>query len=188
MSKKVVVARGGTIWRVLWRNREVLRGARKTLFFFFFVLGCFVGKRRNDLFAVQWSRQRRVVSSQRQMHRQHLKRDSINDGFIGWRSMKGTVVVDLRFGCCETLEDWVQITLGAEEILAQAGLARRGLSFGGYYYLLELLWWVGMITMIAGEVANFVAYAFAPAVLVTPLGALSIIVRYSPLFSFSSGS
>jgi len=34
-------------------------------------------------------------------------------------------------------------------------------------------------TVIAGEVANFVAYAFAPAVLVTPLGALSIIVRYS---------
>jgi hypothetical protein len=33
------------------------------------------------------------------------------------------------------------------------------------------------ITVIVGEVANFVAYAFAPAVLVTPLGALSIIVR-----------
>ena len=33
--------------------------------------------------------------------------------------------------------------------------------------------------MIVGEVANFVAYAFAPAILVTPLGALSIIVRYS---------
>lgn len=31
--------------------------------------------------------------------------------------------------------------------------------------------------MIVGEIANFVAYAFAPAVLVTPLGALSIIVR-----------
>ncbi|ONI14045.1 hypothetical protein PRUPE_4G259000 [Prunus persica] len=30
--------------------------------------------------------------------------------------------------------------------------------------------------MIVGEIANFVAYAFAPAVLVTPLGALSIIV------------
>lgn len=28
-----------------------------------------------------------------------------------------------------------------------------------------------------GEVANFVAYVYAPAVLVTPLGALSIIVR-----------
>jgi len=33
-----------------------------------------------------------------------------------------------------------------------------------------------MITMIVGEVANFAAYAFAPAILVTPLGALSIII------------
>ncbi|XP_076903313.1 putative magnesium transporter NIPA6 [Bidens hawaiensis] len=33
-----------------------------------------------------------------------------------------------------------------------------------------------MITMIVGEAANFVAYAYAPAVFVTPLGALSIIV------------
>lgn len=31
--------------------------------------------------------------------------------------------------------------------------------------------------VIVGEVANFVAYIYAPAVLVTPLGALSIIVR-----------
>ena len=35
-----------------------------------------------------------------------------------------------------------------------------------------------MVTMIVGEIANFAAYAFAPAILVTPLGALSIIVRY----------
>ncbi|CAJ2676770.1 unnamed protein product [Trifolium pratense] len=33
-----------------------------------------------------------------------------------------------------------------------------------------------MVTMIVGEIANFVAYIYAPAVLVTPLGALSIIV------------
>jgi hypothetical protein len=65
------------------------------------------------------------------------------------------------------------------------------------------LWWVGMVTstfliplvssfftayninnwhawiyaVLIGEIANFVAYMFAPAVLVTPLGALSIIVR-----------
>lgn len=32
-------------------------------------------------------------------------------------------------------------------------------------------------TVLVGEIANFVAYIFAPAVLVTPLGALSIIVR-----------
>ncbi|PWZ04641.1 putative magnesium transporter NIPA3 [Zea mays] len=47
---------------------------------------------------------------------------------------------------------------------------------GGYSYLLEPLWWAGMVTMIVGEIANFAAYAFAPAILVTPLGALSIII------------
>lgn len=33
------------------------------------------------------------------------------------------------------------------------------------------------LAVVVGEIANFVAYIFAPAVLVTPLGALSIIVR-----------
>lgn len=33
------------------------------------------------------------------------------------------------------------------------------------------------MAVIVGEIANFAAYAFAPAVLVTPLGALSIIIR-----------
>ncbi|XP_058090961.1 probable magnesium transporter NIPA6 isoform X1 [Magnolia sinica] len=71
--------------------------------------------------------------------------------------------------------------IGASFILKKKGLKRAGASGtraggGGYTYLLEPLWWAGMVTMILGEVANFVAYVFAPAVLVTPLGALSIIV------------
>ncbi|KAI5858630.1 magnesium transporter NIPA-domain-containing protein [Tricharina praecox] len=33
-----------------------------------------------------------------------------------------------------------------------------------------------MITMVLGEISNFAAYAFAPAILVTPLGALSVLV------------
>uniref|UniRef100_A0A5B6ZII1 Probable magnesium transporter n=1 Tax=Davidia involucrata TaxID=16924 RepID=A0A5B6ZII1_DAVIN len=72
--------------------------------------------------------------------------------------------------------------IGASFIIKKKGLRRAAATsgvragVGGYSYLLEPLWWLGMITMILGEVANFVAYAFAPAVLVTPLGALSIIV------------
>ncbi|KAK1267682.1 hypothetical protein QJS04_geneDACA009175 [Acorus gramineus] len=71
--------------------------------------------------------------------------------------------------------------IGASFILKKKGLKRSGASgpragAGGYRYLLEPLWWIGMITMIVGEIANFIAYIFAPAVLVTPLGALSIIV------------
>ena len=30
--------------------------------------------------------------------------------------------------------------------------------------------------MVCGEIANFAAYAFAPAILVTPLGALSVLI------------
>ncbi|KAF6985571.1 hypothetical protein CFC21_003412 [Triticum aestivum] len=72
--------------------------------------------------------------------------------------------------------------IGSSFIIKKKGLRRAAVSsgisagVGGHSYLLEPLWWVGMITMIVGEIANFVAYAFAPAVLVTPLGALSIIV------------
>uniref|UniRef100_A0A7C9DUE3 Probable magnesium transporter n=1 Tax=Opuntia streptacantha TaxID=393608 RepID=A0A7C9DUE3_OPUST len=71
--------------------------------------------------------------------------------------------------------------IGASFIIKKKGLwkaasfgIRAGL--GGYSYLLEPLWWLGLMMMVVGEIANFVAYAFAPAVLVTPLGALSIIV------------
>ncbi|EPS73654.1 hypothetical protein M569_01099, partial [Genlisea aurea] len=60
--------------------------------------------------------------------------------------------------------------------LQRAATAGRRAGVGGYAYLREPLWWAGMITMFIGEVANFVAYVYAPAVLVTPLGASSIIV------------
>ncbi|XP_041462144.1 magnesium transporter NIPA2-like [Lytechinus variegatus] len=47
---------------------------------------------------------------------------------------------------------------------------------GGHAYLKEWLWWAGFILLGLGELCNFMAYAFAPATLVTPLGALSVIV------------
>ncbi|XP_045768506.1 magnesium transporter NIPA2 isoform X1 [Maniola jurtina] len=49
-------------------------------------------------------------------------------------------------------------------------------SAGGYSYLKQWMWWLGFLTMGIGEAANLVAYAFAPAALVTPLGALSVLV------------
>lgn len=71
--------------------------------------------------------------------------------------------------------------IGSSFIIKKKGLKRAGASgasasSGGYGYLLQPLWWIGMVTMIVGEFANFTAYIYAPAVLVTPLGALSIIV------------
>ncbi|KAK9837234.1 hypothetical protein WJX81_000514 [Elliptochloris bilobata] len=73
------------------------------------------------------------------------------------------------------------VFIGSSFIIKKKGLRVAGVSgtragIGGYSYLAEPLWWAGMLTMVVGEVANFAAYAFAPAILVTPLGALSIIV------------
>ncbi|KAL0596268.1 Magnesium transporter NIPA3 [Plecturocebus cupreus] len=58
--------------------------------------------------------------------------------------------------------------------LASKGVTRAGQ--GGHSYLKEWLWWAGLLSMGTGEAANFAAYAFAPATLVTPLGALSVLI------------
>ncbi|XP_021483445.1 magnesium transporter NIPA3 isoform X1 [Meriones unguiculatus] len=58
--------------------------------------------------------------------------------------------------------------------LANKGITRAGQ--GGYSYLKEWVWWAGLLSMAAGEAANFAAYIFAPATLVTPLGALSVLI------------
>uniref|UniRef100_A0A7N2LYF7 Probable magnesium transporter n=1 Tax=Quercus lobata TaxID=97700 RepID=A0A7N2LYF7_QUELO len=72
------------------------------------------------------------------------------------------------------------VFIGTSFIIKKKGLKKAGTTgtragSGGYSYLSEPWWWAGMLTMIVGEIANFAAYAYAPAILVTPLGALSII-------------
>ncbi|GAB1601744.1 magnesium transporter NIPA2-like isoform X1 [Argonauta hians] len=72
------------------------------------------------------------------------------------------------------------VFIGSSFIFKKLGLLRLATHAragqGGYGYLREWLWWAGMILMSLGEIANFAAYAFAPATLVTPLGALSVLV------------
>ncbi|EDO04640.1 hypothetical protein SS1G_07123 [Sclerotinia sclerotiorum 1980 UF-70] len=53
---------------------------------------------------------------------------------------------------------------------------RHGFEGDGFTYLRSPIWWGGIIALIVGEIANFAAYAFAPAILVTPLGALSVLI------------
>ena len=71
------------------------------------------------------------------------------------------------------------IGIGTSYVITKKGLQqmsqRHGFEGDGYQYLKNATWWAGMITMILGETANFAAYAFAPAILVTPLGALSVL-------------
>ncbi|KAF2148312.1 DUF803-domain-containing protein [Myriangium duriaei CBS 260.36] len=72
------------------------------------------------------------------------------------------------------------LAIGSSFVITKKGLIdaseRHGFEGDGYSYLKSPVWWGGIITMVIGEVANFAAYAFAPAILVTPLGALSVLI------------
>ncbi|KAJ9667819.1 hypothetical protein H2201_002005 [Coniosporium apollinis] len=71
--------------------------------------------------------------------------------------------------------------IGVSFVMKKVGLLKANVKYQeeageGYGYLKNGWWWGGMTLMIIGEVCNFVAYAFVDAILVTPLGALSVVV------------
>lgn len=70
------------------------------------------------------------------------------------------------------------LAIGTSFIITKKGLmaASAQRETVGLEYLKNPIWWAGMLTMAVGEIANFAAYTFAPAILVTPLGALSVII------------
>ena len=71
------------------------------------------------------------------------------------------------------------LAIGTSYVITKVGLKdaseRHGFDGNGHQYLKNPIWWAGMVTLVLGEFANFAAYAFAPAILVTPLGALSVL-------------
>ncbi|PHH70706.1 hypothetical protein CDD82_6965 [Ophiocordyceps australis] len=72
------------------------------------------------------------------------------------------------------------LAIGTSFVITKKGLLhaeqRHGFEGEGFVYLRSPLWWAGISTLAIGEVCNFAAYAFAPAILVTPLGALSVLI------------
>ena len=71
--------------------------------------------------------------------------------------------------------------IGTSFVLKKTGLLKANAKYSeeageGYGYLKNAYWWSGMTLMIVGEICNFVAYAFVDAILVTPLGALSVVI------------
>ena len=72
------------------------------------------------------------------------------------------------------------MAIGTSFVITKKGLNdaadKHGFEGDGFAYLKTPLWWAGISTLVIGEVANLAAYAFAPAILVTPLGALSVLI------------
>jgi hypothetical protein len=52
---------------------------------------------------------------------------------------------------------------------------RRSSDAGQKSYLKSPLWWLGLVLMTIGETGNFLAYGFAPASIVSPLGVVALI-------------
>ncbi|XP_061680008.1 magnesium transporter NIPA1 isoform X1 [Syngnathoides biaculeatus] len=62
---------------------------------------------------------------------------------------------------------------GSTFVLQKKGILRsrqRGVS-----YLKDAVWWSGTLSMVVGQIGNFLAYNAAPAVIVAPLGALGVL-------------
>lgn len=109
-----------------------------------------------------------------------------NDTLVENRSFTKPAPEDFYIGL--TLALLSSFFIGSSFILKKKGLLKLtslntnkepiGLraAHGGHGYLREWLWWSGFLTMGVGEVCNFVAYMFAPATLVTPLGAISVLI------------
>ncbi|KAF1915958.1 magnesium transporter NIPA-domain-containing protein [Ampelomyces quisqualis] len=73
------------------------------------------------------------------------------------------------------------VFIGTSFVVKKHGLLQANAKYNeeageGYGYLKNAWWWLGMTLMILGEVCNLVAYAFTDAILVTPMGALSVVI------------
>uniref|UniRef100_M4ANV8 NIPA magnesium transporter 1 n=1 Tax=Xiphophorus maculatus TaxID=8083 RepID=M4ANV8_XIPMA len=62
---------------------------------------------------------------------------------------------------------------GSTFVLQKKGILRS--RDKGCSYLTDVVWCSGTLCMIVGQVGNFLAYNLAPAVIVTPLGALGVL-------------
>ncbi|XP_071239424.1 magnesium transporter NIPA2-like [Salvelinus alpinus] len=88
-----------------------------------------------------------------------------------------------NFWICLTLAVLSAFLIEGSVMLKKKALLRLAYFFaplhpseGGHGYLKDWLWWGGLLTMGAGEAANFAAYMFAPATVVIPFGTLSVLI------------
>ncbi|KAL4254343.1 DUF803-domain-containing protein [Abortiporus biennis] len=91
----------------------------------------------------------------------------VEDKYIGLAlAVSGTVAIGTSF---------IITKKGLNDSSDQSAYSSSSAS-DNYAYLKNPIWWAGITTLILGEAANFAAYTFAPPILVTPLGALSVII------------
>lgn len=100
-----------------------------------------------------------LVTGKRKGSTEHFLAETMEDKYIG-----------LFLAICSSF------AIGCSFVLTKIGLLKDGSRGESLTYLRNPVWIIGTTMMAIGEIANFAAYTFAPAILVTPLGALSVII------------
>ncbi|XP_072920808.1 magnesium transporter NIPA2-like [Hemitrygon akajei] len=95
---------------------------------------------------------------------------------VTWPETQSNLYIGLTLAIASSLFIGSSFILKKKGLLRLANKGNTRAGQGGYAYLKEWLWWGGLLSMGAGEAANFAAYMFAPATVVTPLGALSVLI------------
>lgn len=67
--------------------------------------------------------------------------------------------------------------IGLSYVIKKKGLNADKGSSAAASYIYQPIWWAGLMTMLVGEIGNSVSYAYAPAFLVTPMGACAVFVN-----------
>lgn len=90
-------------------------------------------------------------------------------------SIVSNVVICLALNCQKLAHMRLEaeaLECGEADAASSAAEPRVPLAVG---YLQSRLWWLGFALMCLGEAGNFVSYGFAPASLIAPLGAVSLL-------------
>lgn len=97
-----------------------------------------------------------------------------SQGFIGVVvAIIGNLLISIALNIQKLVHKSIEASLEHDSpLLPSLAQPVKGENFE---YLNHRLWWLGMAIMIFGEIGNFAAYGFAPAVLVSPLGTVALV-------------
>ncbi|KAF2638948.1 DUF803-domain-containing protein [Massarina eburnea CBS 473.64] len=102
-------------------------------------------------------------------------RESVNEGYAGAASEEDPLLgagTGNRRSSARASSRPILRPIGEQE---EEGVEGEDIAYKQKSYLQSPYWWAGIILMTTGEAGNFLAYGFAPASIVSPLGVVALV-------------
>jgi hypothetical protein len=87
-------------------------------------------------------------------------------------AIAGNLLISVALNLQKYVHNTITMDLNTSLNTPQTNLTTNKPSFA---YLEHRLWWLGMALLLVGETGNFIAYGFASAVLIAPLGTVALV-------------